>query len=788
MVRRVSRRAARRVSSPSKGAVSHTLLEALEGRRLLSATISGTAFNDPDGNALLGPAEGALAGRTVFLDLDGNGLLASGTATVPSTNVPLAIPDNFTSISNNAVSGLTGVITDVNVSVNITHTYDSDLAVDLVSPTGQRIRLFSNVGGSGENFTGTLDDEAATAVTAGTAPFSGSYRPIGPLSTFDGLGANGTWRLEVADTVELDSGTLNSWSLTISTGEPTATTDSAGAYSFTVAPGSYSVRQVLPAGWVGTTPAGGAHAVTAVDGQTYSGRDFGSGLADAPPVATLVSAPNVTAFGGSAYYYSVRYGDAVYVDYQSIVAGRDTQVTGPGGFSAQGTLANLSLSGNQWTATYVITPPGGTWNGADVGTYTISLRDNEVSDLTGHFTPAGSLGTFTVSDPPPTAELISAPNISVFGGTSYYYTVRYDDNVFVDYTGIISPNATTVTGPNGFSASGTLANLSLSGKVWTATYTFTAPGGTWNPADVGTYTISLNPNQVKDLAGNFTPGGTLGTFTVSDTPPTAALASAPNVSAFGGTTYYFSVLYNDNQFVDYHTILAGNDTQVTGPGFATPALSTLASLTLSGSTWTATYYVTAPGGTWDVSDAGTYTVALRANEVADVSGNFAAAATLGTFTVSDPPPTETLVAAPNVTAPGGSIYYYTVNYADNTAVDYTTFSTGNDTLVSGPGGFSALGTLANLTYNAGVWGATYFVTAPGGTWDAGDAGTYTISMRANEVKDTAGNFTPAGTLGTFQAFPPGAAGVGVAAVSTFSTVPIVPSNALDLSTGKDVLV
>src|SRR4051794_20726717 len=117
------------------------------------------------------------------------------------------------------------------------------------------------------------------------------------------------------------------------------------AYSFTVAPGSYAVRQVVPAGWVGTAPAGGVHSIVAADGQTYAGRDFGSGLADAPPVATLLSAPNVTQFGGSAYYYTVHYGYAVFVDYQTIVNGHDTTVTGPNGFSAPSTLANLSLSG-----------------------------------------------------------------------------------------------------------------------------------------------------------------------------------------------------------------------------------------------------------------------------------------------------------------------------------------------------------------------------------------------------------------------------------------------------------
>src|SRR2546426_2175962 len=35
---------------------------------------------------------------------------------------------------------------------------------------------------------------------------------------------------------------------------------------------------------------------------------------------------------------------------------------------------------------------------------------------------------------------------------------------------------------------------------------------------------------------------------------------------------------------------------------------------------------------------------------------------------------------------------------------------------------------------------TYRIAAPGGTWDASDNGTYTVSQNANQVKDVAGNW------------------------------------------------
>lgn len=102
------------------------------------------------------------------------------------------------------------------VKVNVTHTYDADLVIDLVSPAGTTIRLADGVGGGGEDFAGTVfDDAALIAIDEGAAPFTGMYRPFQALSTFAGEAANGTWTLRVGDAAWVDVGTLTSWSLTI---------------------------------------------------------------------------------------------------------------------------------------------------------------------------------------------------------------------------------------------------------------------------------------------------------------------------------------------------------------------------------------------------------------------------------------------------------------------------------------------------------------------------------------------------------------------------------------------
>ena len=135
--------------------------------------------------------------------------------TFASTDVPQPINDISTITSDLLVSGVSGALVDVNLMLDISHTFDADLDVFLISSAGTRVELFQDVGGGGDNFTNTtLDDEAATSISSGAAPFSGSFQPLGALSTFDGESPNGIWSLEITDDLGEDVGTLNSWSLT----------------------------------------------------------------------------------------------------------------------------------------------------------------------------------------------------------------------------------------------------------------------------------------------------------------------------------------------------------------------------------------------------------------------------------------------------------------------------------------------------------------------------------------------------------------------------------------------
>lgn len=226
----------------------------------------GFVFADANANGSHDGGELPLANRTLFVDTNSNGKFDAPTMdTFSSGTIAVGIPDNTTVTSKFTVSGVTYPIPDINVRVNLTHTWVGDLWIDVISPAGTRVNLFNRRGGSGDNLVNTIfDDEAATAISAGSAPFTGSFRPEQLLSAIDGQSANGTWTLEIRDNAGGDTGTLTEWAVIFSTpGEQNASTNSHGQAYFDLAPGSHSIGLVGTTGWNYTNPASGFLSVNA---------------------------------------------------------------------------------------------------------------------------------------------------------------------------------------------------------------------------------------------------------------------------------------------------------------------------------------------------------------------------------------------------------------------------------------------------------------------------------------------------------------------------------------------
>ena len=111
------------------------------------------------------------------------------------------------------------IITDLDVTINVTHTYDGDLDLFLISPDPDTIQLFSGLGQSGDHFIYTrFDDQAETNIDDGIPPFTGRFHPFENLVSFTNDSAAGTWTLLARDGAPDDEGFIENFTLHIYTG------------------------------------------------------------------------------------------------------------------------------------------------------------------------------------------------------------------------------------------------------------------------------------------------------------------------------------------------------------------------------------------------------------------------------------------------------------------------------------------------------------------------------------------------------------------------------------------
>ncbi|MFD0593266.1 M4 family metallopeptidase [Catellatospora coxensis] len=155
-----------------------------------SSTLTiATSSSTPSGTyAVTVTGTGASSTRTTTYSLTVNG--APGCTGTNPTDV--TIPDNTTVTSTITISGCARNASATSaVAVNIIHTYKGDLVVDLVAPDGSVYNLHNRSGGSADNISQTFTVNLSTEA------------------------ANGTWTLRVRDAASLDTGRIDTWSLTL---------------------------------------------------------------------------------------------------------------------------------------------------------------------------------------------------------------------------------------------------------------------------------------------------------------------------------------------------------------------------------------------------------------------------------------------------------------------------------------------------------------------------------------------------------------------------------------------
>jgi subtilisin-like proprotein convertase family protein len=131
-----------------------------------------------------------------------------------ASSLGITITDNGGSFTQNNTITIpnNSTISDINIGVNITHTYIGDLAIAVLSPNNTELLLkSSNDCGSESNIIGRFDNEAIAynCSNSGANISSKTLRDL--LSGFYGENSLGNWTIKIGDFASGDIGTLNSW-------------------------------------------------------------------------------------------------------------------------------------------------------------------------------------------------------------------------------------------------------------------------------------------------------------------------------------------------------------------------------------------------------------------------------------------------------------------------------------------------------------------------------------------------------------------------------------------------
>jgi cysteine-rich repeat protein len=148
------------------------------------------------------------------------------TTTLTSPDSELPVPDNG-SLVTVLTSDVAGVVVDVDLTIDVSHTAANQIDAYLVAPSGRTVTLTTDNGGTNDEvFAGTTFDDQATG--APSAPnvrnftytdlvATGPIQPEGAMAAFVGEPAAGPWVLVVVDDQGGSSGMLHGWSLTLTT-------------------------------------------------------------------------------------------------------------------------------------------------------------------------------------------------------------------------------------------------------------------------------------------------------------------------------------------------------------------------------------------------------------------------------------------------------------------------------------------------------------------------------------------------------------------------------------------
>jgi len=134
--------------------------------------------------------------------------------TLAANGLPLVIPATGTPTVTSTITFADDLpVVGARVSLNLSHSYLSDLVITLTSPAGTEVTLISNSCSEANDVDATFEDGAPPFICANNPAISGVVRPLGSLNSFTGESSFGAWVLTIQDTAPADGGQLNAFSL-----------------------------------------------------------------------------------------------------------------------------------------------------------------------------------------------------------------------------------------------------------------------------------------------------------------------------------------------------------------------------------------------------------------------------------------------------------------------------------------------------------------------------------------------------------------------------------------------
>jgi hypothetical protein len=492
-------------------------------------------------------------------------------------------------------------------------------------------------------------------------------------------------------------------------------------------------------------------------------------------LVNVASGGLVTATVKSAYTTAgklvvvVRYTGDQPIDAASL-GGDDLRLTGPMGYAQNGSLVQMvPESGTTLLAVYHFLPNGLTWDfRTDNGSYTLTFLEGSVREAgeNGDSNAQANIRTFGLWFQTPAVQVMEAPH--AWTGTAVpdnqydntdaarvvlrYVTAEYRTH-HVRNHGLFA----RLTGPNGLVVSEQLVNY------WRPSYRsqgygdntvvdlrFAAPGGGWDAADNGVYTITvlLRGGPGSGIAGQpVTEALFTQQFTVNVSSPRVEHVSTVTSSSAMAVT----VRYSDPQGVDVSS-LDGSDvtlelsfrdfifsytSSVSGTLVGGPAVGADGSVT-------ATYRFQSPSGVWVQQNA---TLMVRPGEVRDGAANPVGAPLVQVLTIPAGQPDVVGVGTIAVARTAWDVEVILRNPGG--LIDTSTIRPGN-LIVQAPDGRATRVSVVSVTTSLdGTLRARYRIMPPIGQLRLFN-GEYTLALAGNSISQGVVGYLPAAALGTFN--------------------------------------